>query len=722
MADFVRDLTTEYLTKIFGSNEGMASFAAKGKNGGWSERSFPWPAGRTDAITWIKTTTPAANVFVCPALRNDAEGLRIKGDGKYLRWLWADVDWDKVPASRRDVVAERINELGTYVVLSGSGSNVHVYVKLRAQVSAEQFHRLNTGLRDYFFADNKQADSSLLRVPGTVNWKTPLGTPVGVQGGHGKSVAASSLLAIKTFSNVDAKQSANQLSVDWTPTPVPSHRVPRRLQLMLKMTSDEAKGRFGARYQAVWAITGDLHKAGFGTDEIHTLLNEFIPAIEKREDENYAYDVHKDIERRLSKDRLKEDSSLDMPGDDEDSAFEELSDEEGNAYAEDEMVQKILARRAAIRAADRIEAESGFTGPPPDASWSLSDALIAPPQPAPYIIEGLAGEKHNVIITAQYKTGKTAFTLGSLAQALADGTPFLGEYAVNVPEGGTVVGHWNCEMDPTELLDSYLRPVGYECPHNLKVWNLRGYVVNILTPLGKASAISWLKGHGVKVWTIDSLARLARMAGVTEKDNDEMLNLLMAVDEIKVEAGVDVCFIIAHTGRMQHEEGQERARGATVIDDWPDARWIMTKEGNSRFLAVEGRGVSMKTTALVFDPETNRSVMGYGGKAETLANGAVQAVLEVVVENEGIGREELIKLLGLKLKMTSKPALRSYITDAIEADFVVVKFEKTMARGAGKQCHYPAIMKEPGGATKRVVNMAAADRPFRKRRGAPAVD
>jgi hypothetical protein len=723
VVEFVRDLAASYLDKLFGTHEGIAAFASKGKDNSWVELSFPWPAGRTDALSWVKRTTPTGNVFVTPALRGSANE-RVKGDGRHLFWLWADVDWDKVPASRREVVAQRIEELGTYVVLSGSGSNVHVYVKVTKALTPAEFHRLNTGLRDHLYADNKQADSSLLRVAGTVNWKTPTGSPVAEGEGHGRSITARELLKIKAFKNVDAKLSVDQGSIDWVPTPVAAKRIPRRMQLALKMKGDEASGRYGSRYKAVWAITGDLHKLGFTGDEIHTLLNEFIPAIEKREDENFSYDVHKDIERRLVKERLNEDEALDVDEDDDGPAFEELSDAEGNAYAQDEMVQKILARREALREADRIEAERFHTTPPPETSWSLRGALNNPPQPTPYLIHGLAGAKHNVVITAQYKTGKTAFTVGSLVQAIADGTPFLNEFQVNVPKEGAVVGHWNCEMDDYELMDDYIRPVGFSNIDNLRVWGLRGHRVNILTPLGKQDAIDWLRGDiadrdgntppPVKVWTIDSLARLARMAGVKEKENDEMLSLLMAVDEIKFEANVDVCFIIAHTGRIKHEEGEERARGATVIDDWPDARWIMTKDGEIRFLAVEGRGVAMPTTSLEFDAVTKRSVLGVGNKGEVRANGYVQAVLDIVSADPGINKTALQG----KLKergVSSNRIADEYIVEAEECNWIVVKRGTAVGKGGKSTLHYPTGWEKPtGGATPRSADVRKA---FKARRG-----
>jgi hypothetical protein len=342
----------------------------------------------------------------------------------------------------------------------------------------------------------------------------------------------------------------------------------------VSMDTDEARGRFGSRHEAVWAVTGDLIKADLTPDEIHSLMDAFTPGREK-EDEERGYSIHTDVARRIASHEQakgKLEKAVER-GSDDGSAFEELSDEEIAAYGPtNPLVRRILASREATREADAYEAAARFSAPPDDVSWCVADALTTPPAVKPYLIHGLAGVNHNILITAEYKTGKTAFTLATLAKSLCDGEPFAGAEERAVPAEGRIVGHWNCEVDGTELLDDYVRPMGLNHPERLHVANLRGYSVNILTTQGKVWAVEWLKSRGAQVWTIDSLARLLRMAGVAEKENDEVLRVLMAIDEIKVEAGVDVCFVIAHTGRTEMEEGRERARGATVIDDWADAR------------------------------------------------------------------------------------------------------------------------------------------------------
>ena len=95
-----------------------------------------------------------------------------------------------------------------------------------------------------------------------------------------------------------------------------------------------------------------------------------------------------------------------------------------------------------------------------------------------------------------------------------------------------------------------------------------------------------------------------------------MGRLTSVIDEIKKQTKITEQFITtAHTGRAKLAEGDERARGATALDDWVDSRMVLTREGENRFLFAEGRGkVAMLETKLIFDPATNLSLMGEGDR------------------------------------------------------------------------------------------------------------
>lgn len=691
----------EYLDLLFGTASGYVALAFKGPRNSWTEEQFEWPNDRRKILWWAKEHSHG-DVFICPALRADAH-TRKKTDGVNLRWLWADVDMDKVPSDKRGLVVKRMEQLGTLIVSSGSGLNAHVYVKLAGgPVDVEEHWRLNTGLRDYLYADAKHADNSLLRLPGTANQKPGAGGVV-MRGGHRKAIRPDALKRLRAFARVTGGMGGGDVS--WTRVDVSD--VSPRFKRLARMPVDEATGRYGSRYKAEWAVVGEMHKAGLDADQIHTLMDQFPAALDKAAEEHGAHDVHKTVAKRLR--AIEEANRVVETGGDDESPFQDLSDDEirqmRDEHPDNPLVAKILARREAERQVAQIEAMRRFMAPPPDVSWCAADGLANPPEEQKYLIDGLAGIKHNVVITAQYKTGKTALVLGSLAKSLCDGTAFLGHF--RVPTVGMVVGHWNCEMEGFELLDDYIRPAGFENPHNLHVANLRGYGVNILTEIGKAWAVEWLRSRNVQVWTIDSLARLLRMCGVKEQDNHEVLNVLMALDEIKVEAGVDVSFVIAHTGRAEHDEGKERARGATVIDDWPDARWVLTRTGDIRFLAVEGRGVRLPTTSLNFNHETKVSTLGVEGKDNAMADGYTQTIVQIVKDNAGVARTTLVTMVKRALKVGNESA-RDAIEDAIAGGWIEARRVARSSGGRAQIKHYVVDLEDGGkdgvSASKRAVD------------------
>lgn len=701
----------QYLDKIFGTGQGHVAVAYKDKGQSWQECQFEWPKDRTKLLGWAEVHSDA-NVFINPALRKDAH-TRKKGDMQPTRWLWADVDWQAIPADKRVDVHARIAEIGSYVVASGSGDNVHVYVELTQLVPHDEFIKLNTGLRDYLYGDNKQADNSLLRLPGTTNWKTDAGSPVAVRGGTGKRSTKAGLLKRRQFR--DVKVSVDAIAQEWSMVDISDLGLPSRLLRQLNMSPDEAIGRYGARNKAVYATVKDLNRRGFDSHQIHSLMDKFPPALDKASEEN-GYDWHLDIDRCIARIDAIAELAPDLTDQERAEIDDEMEPSTEEDLQEDEKAE-ILRRandkrinRQADKMAREMEAERVWVPIPADASWDVTDLRRDPPQPAQYLIgvppdgtRGLCGIKHNVVITAQYKTGKTKFVIATIAKALAHGEDFMGAVPVHTPPGGVSVGHWNCEMDPDEMASEYVLPAGID--RNFTGVNLRGHRVNLLSPTGKRFAVQWLRDREVKVWTIDSLARLARMAGVSEKDNDEMFDLLMALDEIKVEAEVDVLFLITHTGRAQMEEGKERARGATAIDDWADARWIMTNEGGVRFLTVDGRGVGMDASPLVYDEVTGHSDKGFGGREEVKADGAVETIMRLVKDQPGITQKALQD--ALKGKMSARTVVQT-IEDAVDANKIEVR-EDGSGRGRPAKRHYLTSDEKPEGDRRQNATPGAVD-------------
>src|SRR4051794_2684049 len=107
---FDRAAAVAYLRRMFGTNKGFVAVAVKKGKGkaDWSEQTFLWPMDRDRILEWAEANN-GYDVFICPALRKDKG--RKKGDGAHLQWLWADVDFQGIPAEKHDLIKRRITRL-----------------------------------------------------------------------------------------------------------------------------------------------------------------------------------------------------------------------------------------------------------------------------------------------------------------------------------------------------------------------------------------------------------------------------------------------------------------------------------------------------------------------------------------------------------------------------------------------------------------------------------
>jgi hypothetical protein len=711
----------QYLTDLFGTRQGFVAVAHKvpGDKGNWKEAQFEWPRGKNALLQWAADHT-TDNVFICPALRIDPH-VRKKGDMRPTSWLWADVDWQTIPAENRAGVKRKIAEVASKTVRSGSGENVHVYVKLTRDVDRDEFAKLNTGLRDYLLADTKQADNSFLRLPGTTNWKTEGGSPVKAIGSGGEVWEPSALLKKPVFRN--AKVAVDAEASDWDFVEVEG--MSRRMMSRVQMTLEEAYGIYHKRHKAVWAITKELHrKWGLDNDQIHSLMHTFPPALSKAAEEN-GYDVHTDIDRCLSAIRATEGLTREEAEEVEGDALELATDADDHDEYEADVERLVAAKlknREAERRARQQEAMAGHTEPPSDTSTCLSDALSVPPEPVQWLINGLCSAEANVVIAGQYKSGKTKLMLASLIKALVDDEQFLGAYDVQVPNGGAIVGHWNLEMSALDVIDKYMRPVGYTNTHNVHIANWRGYRLNILTEPGKDAAVEWLKSRNVQVWTLDSWTALCRMCGVDPNSGVEASSLIGAIDEIKQRAGVPVFFFLAHIARASADSERPGTRGASEVDDHVDTRWMFTVDKSEiRYLAVQGRDTEMSPTSLEFNEKTGMSKAGTT-RQTAAAFGGTQMVVSALqsMNGKGLNKTALVKKLKEIQGGLSSRKADEYIEEALTADFIELREEH--GRAGVSKVHYLTSDSAPEDdrqrkATPGLVDLSSVRQPNGRRRG-----
>jgi hypothetical protein len=711
----VLEQSDQYLGMLFGDHPGYVATALKHTSGGWDEQTWEWPAQRADIYAWARANRRVADVFICPALRGSAT--RTKGDGAHLQWLWADVDFQDIPTKRHPEIMRRIAELATFTVKSGTGDNVHVYVKLARITTLDVWRRLNLGLRQWLSADAKHTDNALLRLPGTLNHKDT-GGAVTMVTGNGATIAAGKLLTRDPWTDVVVGPDTAHNDGSYDTVDV-STLLTGRVKAMVSMPVDEAVGRYGSRHGAVYQVTTWLAKRGLTSDQIHTLMAAFPAGVDKEETE-HGYALHKDIARCLGQHPTREDAITEVED------FGEAITDPDDDDADDSLDQAALKRARQWDIDDRakqIRAHRAFTPPPESSSVRWADVRDLPRPPRHYVVDEIAAHGDNVTITGQYKAGKTMLSL-NLAHSLVDHIPFLDQFKITHDVTG--VGLWSCEMNPDALYDDYLGPMNLSHGGKpLAIWNGRGYGLSLMSKVGMMWAENWLRVNGVDVWIIDSFARLCRMAGVDENDNGAVLDLLHTLDQIKVSTGVHTTFMLLHTGRAEQMEGRERARGATVLDDWADTRWVYTRDGQVRFMSVEGRSVKDKpATSIDFDETTNHLRWGGLDKGGARVDGLVSVITTIVGENPGIGKAALIKKVQERApaNMKNQNVVADAITDAAESGFIEVR-----RVGAQKIEHWPTSSERPeNGATPKELNMAKAGRERgrgpRRKRGARTED
>lgn len=258
------------------------------------------------------------------------------------------------------------------------------------------------------------------------------------------------------------------------------------------------------------------------------------------------------------------------------------------------------------------------------------------------LVEGLLGKHHNATLAAQYKAGKTTFGL-NLVRSLVDGCEFLGRKTRL--EGR--VAWFNGEMDCDDFVD-YARPMGWQNVADLEILNLRGRSLNLQNDAPFEWAVQWLSERRIQVLVMDSWRMLCSWAGIKEQDNTEVGALTARIDELKQRSGVSAVVVLVHMGRAEQEQGAERARGATALDDWVDARWVLTRQKSKRFLSAEGRRVELEETELEMDQSTRNLFASGGDREQRKRQDGIEAVRQIVAEvpPESLTTTELKRRLG----------------------------------------------------------------------------
>lgn len=270
---------------------------------------------------------------------------------------------------------------------------------------------------------------------------------------------------------------------------------------------------------------------------------------------------------------------------------------------------------------------------------TLADALAQPDEGVKWRIHGLLPEGGNATLVAPEKAGKTTL-VGNLVRSLVDGTPFLGSFDVEPPAGRVAV--LNFEVTG-QMLTSWMRDMNIVNNDRVTMLNLRGFRLPLLVPDGVKWLAEQLRAAEVSVMVVDPFGAAFRSAGgANENDNSEVGRFLSALDEVKQLAGVGELLMPVHAKREQNE-GAERSRGASVLNDWPDAIWSLVLDGGSqRYIEARGRDVAVPNQLLAFDSDTRTLTTKGGSRAAERRSTEEKAVLDWLAKNPKSSERKVI--------------------------------------------------------------------------------
>jgi hypothetical protein len=256
-------------------------------------------------------------------------------------------------------------------------------------------------------------------------------------------------------------------------------------------------------------------------------------------------------------------------------------------------------------------------------------------------------EGGNTLLVAQYKTGKTSLAI-NLYRSLVNHEPFLGAYTVKEQQGR--IAYFDYEMLEDQF--RFWLKAGGDMNLNKMVtpYHLRGQVLPLWDKRTRAKVVEWLKRNDTSAIIIDTAARAWAGLVDNENSNTDMLRFTDSLDQLKYEAGITDLFLLTHMGRQAvfMEQGQERARGATRLEDWMDGGWYMTKDtDNVRYLRAQGRGIDIEPITLQYSTQTHKLTTQKVGKVEHQERTADEMIVDILASLSHIPTtSQLAELLG----------------------------------------------------------------------------
>lgn len=293
----------------------------------------------------------------------------------------------------------------------------------------------------------------------------------------------------------------------------------------------------------------------------------------------------------------------------------------------------------------------------------LDDLLAEPDEPTRFLIESVAPAGCRVLLSAQAKSGKTTL-IGNLIRSLVDGEPFLGRFEVCAAIRHVVV--IDDELNERMLRD-WLRTQGIQNTAAVSVVTLRGRVgsFNLFDEKCRTEWAAVLGDLGTDYLIVDCLRPVLDALGLDE--SHDAGKFLVAFDALLAEAGINDAALVHHMGH-----NNERSRGDSRLEDWPDAIWRMVRDtgetGTPRYFSASGRDVAVPEGRLAYDPDSRRYIYSALSRVDTKVEKAYNHVIKLLAQHGEMSKSDIEKDLGDE-KHTQK-SIRDAIAKAVEREQV----------------------------------------------------
>jgi hypothetical protein len=141
------------------------------------------------------------------------------------------------------------------------------------------------------------------------------------------------------------------------------------------------------------------------------------------------------------------------------------------------------------------------------------------------------------------------------------------------------------------------------------------------------------------VLVFDCLRPALDALGLSEQN--EAGRFLEALDEFCAACGIPETLLVHHMGHQN-----ERSRGDSRLEDWPDAKWKLVKQADKdeldpddqrgpRYFSAYGRDVDQAEVRLHFDPDTHGLSVNGGSRVASTRSRVEADVLAFITEKPG---------------------------------------------------------------------------------------